>query len=112
MSTTPQGSTFNQEETTRATNKTSNPSPATEQDYIVLDGESDCRLNEPFDLPKSKKFKAASSILGNGSDLNIMSANENGTMPIEAMEHTNGGVNHNGVRIRCFSSRKEKRDSV
>lgn len=104
MSTTPQGSTLNSEDITRSTNKTSNSISATEQDYIVLDGESDCRLTEAFDLPRPKKLKTASSVLGNGSELNIMSSNGNGTSPIEAMEHTNGGVNHNGVRSRCFSS--------
>ena len=100
MSTTPQGSTTNQDEF----NFTATNPPTTikegAQDYIVIGDESDCRRNEAFDLPKSKKFKSVTSLTSNGSEPTVMSSNGNGNNPVvEAMEHTNGGTNCNGVCI-------------
>ncbi len=99
MSTTPQGSTLNQDEI-NLTTTTSTTITVTEQEYIVIDDNTDCRRNEAFDLPKSKKFKSSTAIISNGSDPTVMSSNGNGTSPVEAMEHTNGGTNYNGVC--CF----------
>jgi len=99
MSTTPQGSTSNQDEITLTTTNTTTTITLTEQEYIVIDDDSDCRRSEAFDLPKSKKFKSSTNLISNGSDPTIMSSNGNGTNPVETMEHTNGGTNYNGV---CF----------
>ncbi|UJR37573.1 hypothetical protein I4U23_030274 [Adineta vaga] len=92
MSTTPQGSTLNQNETPLTT--TTNT--VTEQDYLITDDNTDCRRNEAFDLPKTKKFRPSTTLISNGSEPIIMSANGNGTNPVENMEHTNGGMNYNG----------------
>jgi hypothetical protein len=99
MSTTPQGSTSNQDDITLTTTNTTTTITVTEQEYIVIGDDSDCRRNEAFDLPKSKKFRSSTTIISNGSDPTIMSSNGNGTNPVEVMEHTNGGTNCNGV---CF----------
>jgi len=104
MSTTPQGSTSNQDERSLPTTSTITTITVTEQDYIVIDDDTDCRRNEAFDLPKSKKFKSSTTLISNGSDPTIMSSNSNGTNLVEAMEHTNGGATHNGVRFSCFIS--------
>ena len=105
MSTTPQGSTTSNQDEFNFT--ATNPTTTTEegeQDYIVIDDESDCRRNEAFDLPKSKKFKSSSSLISNGSEATIMSANGNGNNPVaDTMEYTNGGTNYNGVWM-FFSS--------
>jgi hypothetical protein len=104
MSTSPQGSISNQDDTTLTTTNTITTITVTEQEYIVLDDDSDHRRNEAFDLPKSKKFKSSTTLISNGSDPTIMSSNSNGTNLVEAMEHTNGGTTHNGVRFSCFIS--------
>jgi ubiquitin-activating enzyme E1 len=96
MSTTPQGSTSNQDEINLTTTNPTTTITVTEQEYIVIDDDSDCRRNEAFDLPKSKKFRSSTTIISNGSDPTIMSSNSNGTNPVEAMEHTNGATNCNG----------------
>jgi len=95
MSTTPQGSILNQDEINLTTNNPTTTSTETEQEYIVLGDDSACRRNEAFDLPKTKKFRSATTIVSNGSDPAIMSANGSGTTPVEAMEHTNGGKDYN-----------------
>jgi hypothetical protein len=98
MSTTPQGSTTsNQDEINLTTTTTTTTITVTEQDYIVIEDETDCRRNEAFDLPKTKKFKSTTTIISNGSDPTIMSSNGNGNNLVETMEHTNGAVNYNGV---------------
>ena len=103
MSTTPQGSTTYQDDTSLTPTKTSTTITVTEQDYIVLDSDSDCRrTNEAFDLPRPKKFKSTTTIISNGSTTTTtnMPTNGNGTNPVDAMEHTNGAMSHNGV---CMS---------
>ncbi len=97
MSTTPQGSTSNQNEINLTTTNPTTTITVTEQEYIVIDDDSDCRRNEAFELPKSKKFRSSTTIISNGSDPTIMSSNSNGTTPVEAIEHTNGATNCNGV---------------
>ncbi len=97
MSTTPQGSTSNQDEINLTTTNTNTTITVTEQEYIVIDDDSDCRRNEAFDLPKSKKFRSSTSIISNGSETTIMSSNANGTNPVETMEYTNGVTTYNGV---------------
>ena len=101
MSTTPQGSTTYQEDTSLTPTKTSATITVTEQDYIVLDSDSDCRRpNEAFDLPRPKKFKSTTTIISNGSTTTTsMPTNGNGTNSVDAMEHTNGAMSHNGVRM-------------
>ena len=99
MSTTPQGSTSNQDDLTLTTTTTTTTISVTEQEYIVIADESDCRRKEAYDLPKTKKFKSSSSLISTGSDPTIMSSNGNGTNTVEPMEHTNGAMNYNGV---CF----------
>ena len=101
MSTTPQGSTTsNQDELNLTTSTSTTTITVTEQEYIVIEDETDCRRNEAFDLPKTKKFKTSTTLISNGSDPTIMSSNGNGTNPVEPMEHTNGGMNYNGVGFR------------
>jgi hypothetical protein len=101
MSTTPQGSTSNLDDITLTTTTTTTTTvTVTEQEYIVLDDDSDCRRNEAFDSPRTKKFKSSTTLISNGSDPTIMSLNGNGTNLGEPMEHTNGGMNYNGV---CFA---------
>ena len=99
MSTTPQGSALNQDEISLTTLSES-------EQFIPIDGETDCRRSETFDLPRAKKFKSATNILSNANDLTNMSSsssNSNGNKPVDTMEHTNGGVNHNGVcRMNSF----------
>jgi hypothetical protein len=56
MSTTPQGSTSNQDEINLTTTNPTTTITVTEQEYIVIDDDSDCRRNEAFDLPKSKNL--------------------------------------------------------
>jgi hypothetical protein len=98
MSTTPQGSTTsNQDEINLTTTTSTTTITVTDQEYIVIEDETDCRRNEAFDLPKTKKFKQSPTIISNGSEPTTMSSNGNGTNPVETMEHTNGGVNYNGV---------------
>ncbi|CAF1572376.1 unnamed protein product, partial [Adineta steineri] len=95
MSTTTQGSTLNQDEITLNTT-TNTTITVTEQEFLVIGDNIDCRRNEAFDLPKSKKFKSSTTIISNGSESIIMSSNGNGTNPAETMEHTNGAMNCNG----------------
>ncbi|CAF1423228.1 unnamed protein product [Adineta steineri] len=95
MSTTTQGSTLNQDEITLNTT-TNTTITVTEQEFLVIGDNTDCRRNEAFDLPKSKKFKSSTTIISNGSESIIMSSNGNGTNPVETMEHTNGAMNCNG----------------
>jgi hypothetical protein len=99
MSTTPQGSTLNQDKITLSLNKSSTGKSINEQDYSVIDGDSDCRRSEAFDLPTSKKFKSSTSLISNGNESTSMTSNGNGENAVEAMEHTNGGMNHNGVCV-------------
>jgi hypothetical protein len=108
MSTTPQGSTSNQDEINLTTTNPTTTITVTEQEYIVIDDDSDCRRNEAFDLPKSKKFRSSTTIISNGSDPTIMSSNSNGTNPVEAMEHTNGATNCNGVSFYISTGEKKK----
>lgn len=100
MSTTPQGSTSNQDEITLNTITTTTISAVSEQESIIINDDSESRRKEAFDLPKSKKFKSSTTLVSNGSDPTTMSSNSNATDLVEAMEHTNGEMNHNGV---CFS---------
>lgn len=97
MSTTPQGSTSNQDEL-NLTPENSNPAiSVTEQEYIVIEDDNNCRRKEAFDLPKSKKFRSSTSLINNGSETSIMSSNTNGTNnPVDTMEYTNGQSSHNG----------------
>lgn len=97
MSTTPQGSTSNLDEVTLT--KTTIPTTPTvsEQEQTVIKDDSDHRRHEAFDLPSSKKFKSSTTLISNGSDPVTMSSNSNATNLVEAMEHTNGEMNHNGV---------------
>lgn len=100
MSTTPQGSTANPDEFNLiAPNSATISEEEKQQDFIVIDDDSNCQRTEAFDLPKSKKFKSSTSLISNGSDPIIMSSNGNGNNLVEAMEHTNGGANYNGVRL-------------
>ncbi|CAF1279762.1 unnamed protein product [Rotaria sordida] len=96
MSTTPQGSTSNQDEITLVTTTTATTLTVSEQEHTVINEDSDNRRHEAFDLPKSKKFKSSTTLISNGSDLTIMSSNSNSTNVVEAMEHTNGEMNYNG----------------
>lgn len=98
MSTTPQGSTSNQDDfNLTATNPTTISEEEKQAEFIVIDDGSDCPRTEAFELPKSKKFKSSTSLISNGSDPIIMASNGNGNNPVEAMEHTNGGTPYNGV---------------
>lgn len=87
MSTTPQGSALNQDDLSLANTSGS-------EQYISIDGDSDCRRTETFDLPIAKKFKSTTNIHSNGNGSNI-------TTP---MEHTNGVANHNGVSSKVISN--------
>ena len=93
MSTTPQGSATTQNETPL----TSTTNTVPDQDYLLTDDNTDCRRSEAFDLPKSKKFRSSTSLISNGSETINMSSNGNNANLGEAMEHTNGSVNCNGV---------------
>lgn len=114
MSTTPQGSTSNQDDINLNKTNTITTITVTEQEYIVLDDDSDCRRNEASDLPKPKKLKTSTTHFNNGSDPTIMSSNGNGTNLVETMEYTNGGSNCNGVCMTqlIFRFSKEKRSQT
>ncbi|CAF3215764.1 unnamed protein product [Rotaria sp. Silwood2] len=96
MSTTPKGSTSNQDEITLVTTTTAITLTVSEQEHTVINDDSDSRRHEAFDLPKSKKFKSSTTLISNGSDPTNMSSNSNSTNLVDAMEHTNGEMNYNG----------------
>ncbi|CAF4392110.1 unnamed protein product, partial [Rotaria magnacalcarata] len=98
MSTTPQGSTSNQDEITLGTTTTTTTTTSTvsQQEHTAINDGSDSRRHEAFDLPISKKFKSFTTLIRNGSDPTSMSSNCNTANLVEAMEHTNGEMNCNG----------------
>ncbi|CAF3320403.1 unnamed protein product [Rotaria socialis] len=98
MSTTPQGSTSNQDEITLGTTTTTTTTTSTvsQQEHTAINDGSDSRRHEAFDLPISKKFKSSTTLIKNGSDPTSMSSNCNTANLVEAMEHTNGETNCNG----------------
>lgn len=104
MSTTPNGSALSEDDLTLP-NKTNSPAKNdfSDEDFHPIEGEKICQRSETFELPKSKKFKPSNNILTNGTERDL-SAKENTN--VEAMEHTNGGSTHNGVKsnrsFRCF----------